>query len=163
LASIYCPHPIPALAPASCLWLQFGCSFWIGFQLFVALCVAIAGPMRALSLRCSSSPFDLPAAAISHFCGCRANNNAIFVLLEFALLTCLLASISLLCGCRADKSAIFVLDEFDMFAGKRSKQTLLYNLLDALQTSGMQVGMLAGVGVQGVWGTGARCRPAACR
>jgi hypothetical protein len=33
-----------------------------------------------------------------------------------------------------------VLDEFDMFAGKRSKQTLLYNLLDALQTSGMQVG-----------------------
>lgn len=34
---------------------------------------------------------------------------------------------------------MFVLDDFDLFASKRSKQTLLYNLLDALQTSGMQV------------------------
>lgn len=41
--------------------------------------------------------------------------------------------------CSSDKSAIFLLDDFDLFAAKRSKQTLLYNLLDALQTSGMQV------------------------
>ena len=44
-----------------------------------------------------------------------------------------------------------MLDEFDMFAGKRSKQTLLYNLLDALQTSGMQVGAEAPSG-EGQWG-----------
>lgn len=46
------------------------------------------------------------------------------------------------------KSVVFVLDEFDLFAAKRSKQTLLYNLLDALQTSGMQArrGRLAGPG-----------------
>ncbi len=36
--------------------------------------------------------------------------------------------------------ALFLLDDFDGFAAKRAKQTLLYNLLDALQTSGMQVG-----------------------
>lgn len=36
--------------------------------------------------------------------------------------------------------ALFLLDEFDGFAGKRAKQTVLYNLLDALQTSGMLVG-----------------------
>ena len=34
---------------------------------------------------------------------------------------------------------MFLLDDFDLFA-KRAKQALLYNLLDALQTSGMQVG-----------------------
>lgn len=39
-----------------------------------------------------------------------------------------------------DKVALFLLDDFDGFAGKRAKQTVLYNLLDALQTSGMQVG-----------------------
>lgn len=42
------------------------------------------------------------------------------------------------CARRSVKSVVFVLDEFDLFAAKRSKQTLLYNLLDALQTSGMQ-------------------------
>ncbi|KAI3431512.1 hypothetical protein D9Q98_004562 [Chlorella vulgaris] len=41
-----------------------------------------------------------------------------------------------------DKSAVFVLDEFDLFATKRSKQTLLYNLLDSLQTSGMQAAVV---------------------
>lgn len=41
-----------------------------------------------------------------------------------------------------DKAAVFLLDDFDLFAAKRAKQTLLYNLLDALQTSGMQVGGL---------------------
>ncbi len=35
--------------------------------------------------------------------------------------------------------AVFVLDELDLFA-RRSKQAVLYNLLDALLTSGMQVG-----------------------
>lgn len=40
------------------------------------------------------------------------------------------------------KSVVFVLDEFDLFAAKRSKQTLLYNLLDALQTSGMQAAVV---------------------
>jgi origin recognition complex subunit 4 len=38
---------------------------------------------------------------------------------------------------RAHKVAVFVLDDFDLFA-KRAKQTLLYCLLDALQTSGVQ-------------------------
>ncbi len=33
---------------------------------------------------------------------------------------------------------IFILDEFDLFA-KPFKQTVLYNLLDALQTSSVQV------------------------
>lgn len=33
--------------------------------------------------------------------------------------------------------AVFVLDEFDLF-GKAAKQTVLYNLLDALQASNMQ-------------------------
>lgn len=39
---------------------------------------------------------------------------------------------------RGHKVAVFVLDEFDLFA-KRAKQTTLYNLLDALQSAGMQV------------------------
>lgn len=42
-------------------------------------------------------------------------------------------------ACRCEKVALFLLDEFDGFAGKRAKQTVLYNLLDALQTSGMLV------------------------
>ena len=33
---------------------------------------------------------------------------------------------------------VFILDEFDLFA-KPFKQTVLYNLLDALQTSSVQV------------------------
>lgn len=33
---------------------------------------------------------------------------------------------------------IFVLDEFDLFA-RKAKQTTLYNLLDAVQTAGVQV------------------------
>jgi len=33
---------------------------------------------------------------------------------------------------------IFELDEFDLFA-RKPKQTLLYNLLDAMQASDMQV------------------------
>ncbi len=36
---------------------------------------------------------------------------------------------------------MFVLDEFDLFA-KPVKQTVLYNLLDALQASNIQVGPL---------------------
>lgn len=35
-----------------------------------------------------------------------------------------------------------MLDEFDLFASRRQKQTLLYNLLDALQTSGMCAGVV---------------------
>jgi origin recognition complex subunit 4 len=42
---------------------------------------------------------------------------------------------------RAHKVAVFVLDDFDLFA-KRAKQTLLYCLLDALQTSGVQAVVL---------------------
>ena len=34
--------------------------------------------------------------------------------------------------------ALFVVDEFDVFA-KKEKQTTLYNLLDAMQSAGMQV------------------------
>lgn len=41
--------------------------------------------------------------------------------------------------CRGHKSVVFVLDEFDLFA-KPLKQTVLYNLLDALQASNIQVG-----------------------
>ncbi|PRW39188.1 Origin recognition complex subunit 4 [Chlorella sorokiniana] len=41
-----------------------------------------------------------------------------------------------------DKVALFLLDDFDGFAGKRAKQTVLYNLLDALQTSGMQAAVV---------------------
>lgn len=41
---------------------------------------------------------------------------------------------------RGDKVAVFVLDEFDLFAG--SKQTLLYNLLDALLVSGVRAVVL---------------------
>lgn len=39
---------------------------------------------------------------------------------------------------RGHKVVVFVLDDFDLFA-KRAKQTTLYNLLDALQSAGMQV------------------------
>ena len=39
---------------------------------------------------------------------------------------------------RGHKVVVFVLDEFDLFA-KKAKQTTLYNLLDALQSAGMQV------------------------
>ena len=39
---------------------------------------------------------------------------------------------------RGHKSVVFVLDEFDLFA-KPVKQTVLYNLLDALQASNIQV------------------------
>ena len=39
---------------------------------------------------------------------------------------------------RGHKVAIFVLDGFDLFA-KKAKQTTLYNLLDAMQSAGMQV------------------------
>ena len=42
---------------------------------------------------------------------------------------------------RAHKVAVFLLEEFDMFAG-RGKQTVLYNLLDALQMSGVQAVVL---------------------
>ena len=40
---------------------------------------------------------------------------------------------------RGHKVVVFVLDEFDLFA-KKPKQTTLYNLLDAMQSAGMQVG-----------------------
>ena len=40
--------------------------------------------------------------------------------------------------CRGMKAVVFVLDEMDLFAGK-ARQTLLYNLLDALQAADMQV------------------------
>lgn len=39
---------------------------------------------------------------------------------------------------RGHKVVVFVLDDFDLFA-KKAKQTTLYNLLDALQSAGMQV------------------------
>ena len=39
------------------------------------------------------------------------------------------------------KTVIFVLDEFDRFA-RKGKQVLLYNLLDVLQHSKVQVGTL---------------------
>lgn len=42
---------------------------------------------------------------------------------------------------RAHKTPVFILDDFDAFA-KRSKQTLLYCLLDALQTSGVQAAVV---------------------
>ena len=42
---------------------------------------------------------------------------------------------------RAQKVIIFILDEFDLFA-KRVKQTLLYNLLDSLQSSGVQAAVV---------------------
>lgn len=42
---------------------------------------------------------------------------------------------------RAHKVAVFLLDDFDLFA-RRAKQTLLYCLLDALQTSGVQAVVL---------------------
>lgn len=49
------------------------------------------------------------------------------------------STVSCLCGlCRGHKSVVFVLDEFDLFA-KPVKQTVLYNLLDALQVSNIQV------------------------
>ena len=38
---------------------------------------------------------------------------------------------------RGHKTVVFILDEFDMFA-KPFKQTVLYNLLDALQASSVQ-------------------------
>jgi hypothetical protein len=50
-------------------------------------------------------------------------------------------------ACSADKAAVFVLEEFDLFASRRQKQTLLYNLLDALQTSGICAGVV-GVSVR---------------
>ena len=40
--------------------------------------------------------------------------------------------------CRSHKVVIFVLDELDVFA-RKPKQTLLYNLLDAMQAADMQV------------------------
>lgn len=40
--------------------------------------------------------------------------------------------------CRAHKAVLFLLEEFDLFA-RPLKQTLLYELLDALQTTGVQV------------------------
>lgn len=43
--------------------------------------------------------------------------------------------------CRAHKVAIFVLDEFDTFA-RRSKQSLLYCLLDSLQSLGVQAAVV---------------------
>ena len=42
---------------------------------------------------------------------------------------------------RAQRSVIFILEEFDLFA-KTIKQTLLYNLLDALQTSGVKAAVI---------------------
>jgi len=49
---------------------------------------------------------------------------------------------SMLAGlARAHKVAVFILEDLDVFA-RRSKQTLLYCLLDALQTSGMQAVVL---------------------
>ena len=42
------------------------------------------------------------------------------------------------CMCRGHKVVVFVLDEFDLFA-RKPRQTLLYNLLDAMQASDMQV------------------------
>ena len=40
------------------------------------------------------------------------------------------------------KSVVFVLEELDLFAAK-ARQTLLYNLLDALQAADIQVPSLA--------------------
>ena len=40
--------------------------------------------------------------------------------------------------CRSHKVVIFLLDELDIFA-RKPRQTLLYNLLDAMQTADMQV------------------------
>ncbi|KAK9808720.1 hypothetical protein WJX72_002488 [[Myrmecia] bisecta] len=48
---------------------------------------------------------------------------------------------------RAHKVVVFVLDEFDMFT-KRAKQTLLYNLLDAMQQADMQAAVV-GVSCRG--------------
>ncbi|KAK9836048.1 hypothetical protein WJX84_003886, partial [Apatococcus fuscideae] len=42
---------------------------------------------------------------------------------------------------RAHKAVVFVLDEFDLFA-KGTRQTLLYNLLDAMQAADMQAAVL---------------------
>lgn len=42
---------------------------------------------------------------------------------------------------RGHKVVVFVLDDFDLFA-KRAKQTTLYNLLDALQSAGMQAAVV---------------------
>jgi hypothetical protein len=41
-------------------------------------------------------------------------------------------------ACRGHKVVVFVLDEFDLFA-RKPRQTLLYNLLDAMQAADMQV------------------------
>ena len=46
---------------------------------------------------------------------------------------------------KGHKVAIFVLDEFDLFA-KKAKQTTLYNLLDAMQSAGMQVNSMLATG-----------------
>jgi len=39
---------------------------------------------------------------------------------------------------------IFIIDDFERFAKQRGKQTLLYNLLDELQHSNVQVGGASG-------------------
>ena len=44
-------------------------------------------------------------------------------------------------ACRGHKTVVFILDEFDLFA-KPFKQTVLYNLLDALQASSVQASLL---------------------
>ena len=41
-------------------------------------------------------------------------------------------------ACRGSKAVLFVLDQFERFAA-RTKQAVLYTLLDALQTTNMQV------------------------
>ena len=53
----------------------------------------------------------------------------------YAAFTCEVAVL-----CRGMKSVVFVLDELDLFAQK-ARQTLLYNLLDALQAADMQASL----------------------
>lgn len=49
-------------------------------------------------------------------------------------------------ACRAFKTVVFVIDQLEAFM-KAAKQTLLYNILDALQHSQVQVSAFVGVGV----------------
>jgi hypothetical protein len=54
----------------------------------------------------------------------------------------LLPPLPVLCygvSCRAFKSVVFVIDQLEAFM-RAAKQTLLYNVLDALQHSQVQVG-----------------------
>ena len=53
---------------------------------------------------------------------------------------------------RGMKAVVFVLDELDLFAAK-AQQTLLYNLLDALQAADMQVLLTRGCWLRWLSGT----------